>query len=230
MTAAARDREVFDHIAPRYDVVSRVMTLGRGDRWRQAAARAADLCAGAAALDACTGTGDLALMLADRVTPLGEVVGVDHSPEMITRARMKAQATGRHCRFQVGDCTDFAFPDDRFDAATASGGLRGMDDPAGAIAEMARVVRPGGRVVLLEITPPERMRGIHARVLRMATPAVGGLLGGDARAFRHLAETVAHVPPPERVAALMADAGIGDIRWQRLAGGMATLHVGTVTG
>ncbi|MGB1526047.1 MAG: class I SAM-dependent methyltransferase, partial [Miltoncostaeaceae bacterium] len=108
MTAAARDREVFDHIAPRYDVVSRVMTLGRGDRWRQAAARAADLCAGAAALDACTGTGDLALMLADRVTPLGEVVGVDHSPEMITRARMKAQATGRHCRFQVGDCTDFA--------------------------------------------------------------------------------------------------------------------------
>lgn len=228
MTSAALDREAFDRIAPRYDLVSGLMTLGMGDRWRRAAAEAADVCAGERVLDAYTGTGDLALMLADRVTPLGEVVGVDHSPEMIARARMKATARHQRCVFEVADCTALPFGDDHFDAATASGGLRSLDDPAVGVAELVRVVRPGGRVVILEITPPERLRGVHARVLRHATPLLGGALGGDRDAFGHLAETVGSVPSPADMAAIMSRAGLVDVRWRRYAGGVATLHHGRV--
>ena len=228
MSTAAIDRRAFDTIAPRYDLVSGLLTLGMGDRWRRAAAEAADLSAGQSALDAYTGTGDLALLLADRVTPLGRVVGVDHSPEMIARARVKAAASHRPCRFEVADCTSMPFADDEFDAATASGGLRSLDDPARGVAEMVRVVRPGGRVVILEITPPDRLRGVHGRVMRFATPLVGGALGGDRDAFRHLADTVEGVPAPADMAAIMSAAGLRDIRWRRFGGGVATLHHGVV--
>ena len=228
VSTALSDREAYDRIAPRYDVVSGLMTLGMGDRWRQAAAEAADVSAGQVVLDAYTGTGDLALMLADRVTRLGEVVGVDHSPEMIARARIKAAATHHRCRFEVADCTAMPFDDDAFDAATASGGIRSLDDPAPGISELVRVVRPGGRVVILEITPPDALRGAHAGLLRLATPALGGALGGDAEAFRHMAGTVERVPPPAEMAALMSAAGLRDIRWRRFAGGVATLHHGKV--
>lgn len=228
MSTATLDREAFDRIAPRYDLVSGFMTMGMGDRWRRAAAEAADVSAGQRVLDAYTGTGDLALMLADRVTPLGEVIGVDHSPQMIARARLKAAAMQQPCRFEVADCTDLPFEDHVFDAATASGGLRSLDDPAPGVAELARVVRPGGRVVILEITPPDRLRGAHERLLDIATPLVGGALGGDRDAFRHMAGTVAHVPPAADMAAMMAAAGLRDIRWRRFAAGMATLHHGVV--
>ncbi len=228
MSTAALDRDAYERIAPRYDLVSTVMTLGLGDRWRRAAAGAADLSAGQRALDAYSGTGDLALMLADRVTPRGEVVGMDHSPGMIARARLKSRAPQRQCRFEVGDCTRMPFPDDHFDGATASGGLRSLEDPSVGIRELVRVVRPGGRVVVLEITPPERLRRIHARVLRVAMPLASGLLGGDPQAFSHIAGTVHHVPAPAAMAALMTAAGLGDVRWRRFAGGMATLHHGVV--
>jgi len=221
-------RAAFDAIAPRYDLVSSVMTLGMGDHWRRAAAEAADVSACSSALDAFTGTGDVALMLADRVASEGEVIGVDYSPAMVDRARLKAAARGRRCRFEVADVLELPFEDNRFDAVTASGGLRGLDDPAAAVQEMVRVARPGARIVVLEITPPRHLRGIHHTVLKFAMPAVGGLLGGDPDAFGELARSVGNVPPPADVAAMLSRCGITDIRWREFAGGMATLHYGRV--
>ena len=218
----------FDAIAPRYDIVSDVMTLGLGDRWRRAAAEAADVSACSHVLDAFTGTGDLALTLADRVTSMGEVIGVDDSRAMIDRARMKAAATHRQVRFEVADVRDLPFEDDRFDVVTASGGLRFVEDPSPALAEMVRVTRTGGRIVILEITPPRYLRGLHHRVLGATMPAVGGALGGDREAFRQLADSVATVPDPVTVAQVMSAAGITDIRWREMAGGVATLHHGVV--
>lgn len=225
---ARDDRAAFDVIAPRYDLVSGVMTLGMGHGWRRAAAEVADVAAGAQVLDACTGTGDLALLLADRVTSLGQVIGVDYSPAMIDRARLKAAATHRRCRFELADVTHLPYENDRFDAVTASGGLRSLDDPSIGIGEMVRVARPGGRIVILEIAPPKHLRGLHARALAVAMPAVVRLLRGDPDAFARLAESVGHMPPPADVAALMWECGIGGIRWREFAGGMATLHHGTV--
>jgi demethylmenaquinone methyltransferase/2-methoxy-6-polyprenyl-1,4-benzoquinol methylase len=221
-------REAFDVIAPRYDLVSSVMTLGMGDHWRRAAAEAADVSACSSVLDAFTGTGDLALMLADRVASDGEVIGVDYSPAMIDRARLKAAARGRRCRFEVADVLSLPFDDNRFDAVTASGGLRGLDDPAAAVREMVRVARPGARIVVLEITPPRHLRGIHHAVLNFAMPAVGGLLGGNPDAFGALAQSVGNMPPPVEVAAMLSRCGIADIRWREFAAGMATLHYGRV--
>lgn len=218
----------FDTIAPRYDLVSSVMTLGMGDHWRRAAAEAADVSACSSALDAFTGTGDLALMLADRIASGGEVIGVDCSPAMIDRARLKASARGRRCRFEVADVLALPFEDARFDAVTASGGLRGLDDPAAAVREMVRVARPGGRIVVLEINPPRHLRSIHHRVLEFAMPAVGGLLGGNPEAFGELARSVGNMPPPAEVAAMLSHSGITDIRWREFAGGMAVLHHGRV--
>jgi len=221
-------REAFNVIAPRYDLVSSVMTLGMGDHWRRAAAEAADVSACSSVLDAFTGTGDLALMLADRVASDGEVIGVDYSPAMIDRARLKAAARGRRCRFEVADVLGLPFDDNRFDAVTASGGLRGLDDPAAAVREMVRVARPGARIVVLEITPPRHLRGIHHAVLNFAMPAVGGLLGGNPDAFGALAQSVGNMPPPVEVAAMLSRCGIADIRWREFAAGMATLHYGRV--
>ena len=221
-------RQAFDVIAPRYDLVSSVMTLGMGDHWRRAAAEAADVSACSSVLDAFTGTGDLALMLADRVASGGEVIGVDFSPAMIDRAGLKAAASGRRCRFEVADVLDLPFEDDRFDAVTASGGLRSLDDPAAGVREMVRVARPGARIVVLEINPPRHLRGIHHKVLAFAMPAVGGLLGGDPEAFGELARSVGNMPPPAEAAAMMSGCGITDIRWREFAGGMATLHHGRV--
>jgi demethylmenaquinone methyltransferase/2-methoxy-6-polyprenyl-1,4-benzoquinol methylase len=221
-------REAFDVIAPRYDLVSGVMTLGMGDRWRRAAAEAADVSACSHVLDAFTGTGDLALMLADRVASEGEVIGVDYSPAMIDRARLKAAARRQRCRFEVADVLHLPFEDARFDAVTASGGLRSLDDPASAVREMVRVARPGARIVVLEITAPRHLRGVHHTVLNFAMPAVGGLLGGHPDAFGELARSVGNMPPPAEVAAMLSSCGITDIRWREFAGGMATLHYGHV--
>ena len=224
---ASEVRAMFDRIAPRYDLLNRTMTAGLDGRWRQAAAAAADLAAGDRALDCCTGTGDLALALADRVTASGEVVGVDFSEVMLERARAKAGGRAG-IRFEQADALALPFGDDAFDAATVAFGIRNVDDLDAGLAEMARVVRPGGRVVILEITTPARMRGFYELWFDRVVPRLGRILGRDGAAYSYLPASVRRFPEPPALAARMAAAGLRDVRWRAVAGGIVAIHHGRV--
>jgi demethylmenaquinone methyltransferase / 2-methoxy-6-polyprenyl-1,4-benzoquinol methylase len=225
---AAEVRAMFDRIAPRYDLLNRAMTAGLDGRWRRAAAAAADLAAGDRALDCCTGTGDLALELAPRVTRLGRVVGLDFAEEMLGRARAKAEARGLPVEFVQGDALALPFDDGSFDAATVAFGIRNVSDLDGGLAEMARVVRPGGRVVILEITTPRRLRRFYEVWFDRVVPRLGRVLGRDGAAYSYLPASVRRFPEPPALAARMAAAGLTDVRWRPLAGGIVALHRGRV--
>lgn len=212
-------RAMFDRIAPVYDVMNSVMTLGLDARWRRSAARAADLDDDGRALDVACGTG----ALTEELARSAEVAGIDLSPRMIERARRRVPAG----RFAVADALALPFPDGAFDAATIGFGLRNMPDYRACLAEMVRVVRPGGRVVVLEIAAPRR--GPLAWLLRAWFERVVPLLGrvvGAPDAYRYLPASVRAYPDPVSVADLMCDAGMTAVRWRRLRPGLVTLHVG----
>ena len=225
---ATEVRAMFDRIAPRYDLLNRAMTAGLDGRWRQAAAAAADLAAGDRALDCCTGTGDLALALADRVTASGRVAAVNFSERMVALAREKAARRGRTIDVQVADALALPFPGGTFDAATVAFGIRNVVDLDAGLAEMARVVRPGGRVVILEITTPARLRRFYGLWFERVVPRLGRLLGRDGAAYSYLPASVRRFPEPWELAARMSSAGLRDVRWRPLAGGIVALHHGRV--
>jgi demethylmenaquinone methyltransferase / 2-methoxy-6-polyprenyl-1,4-benzoquinol methylase len=222
----AEVRAMFDRIAPRYDLLNRAMTAGLDGRWRRAAAAAADLAAGDRALDVCTGTGDLALELAYRTTASGEVVGIDFAQEMVARAAAKGARRGSPATFRVADALALPFPDGAFDAAAVAFGIRNVADLDAGLAEMARVVRPGGRVVVLEITTPARLRRFYALWFDRVVPRLGRALGRDGAAYAYLPASVRRFPEPPELAARMAAAGLEDVRWRGLAGGIVALHHG----
>jgi demethylmenaquinone methyltransferase / 2-methoxy-6-polyprenyl-1,4-benzoquinol methylase len=217
-------RAMFDRIASVYDVMNSVMTAGLHHRWR---ARAADLAAvgpGDRALDVATGTGDLAVELARRVGPGGDVIGSDFSEEMLEVARRKAP----ELRFEWGNALDLPYDDGRFDAATVGFGARNFSDLDRGLREMARVVRPGGRVVVLEITTPQRppLSTFFQVWFDRIVPLLGRLTG-ETLAYSYLPSSVRRFPAPEGLAAAMARAGLRDIRWILTAGGIIAIHVGT---
>ena len=222
-------RAMFDRIAPRYDLLNRAMTMGLDRRWRRLAAAAAALAAGDRALDVCTGTGDLALALAARTTDAGEVVGLDVSSEMLHIAREKARAGGVHnVQFDTADATALPLPDNGFDAATVAFGVRNLESLDHGLAEMSRVVRPGGRVVVLEISTPPRLRPFYRLWFDRLVPALGATLGRDGAAYSYLPASVRRFPDPASLAEHMHDSGLGDVHWRLLAGGIVTLHWGRV--
>jgi demethylmenaquinone methyltransferase/2-methoxy-6-polyprenyl-1,4-benzoquinol methylase len=226
--SATEVRAMFDRIAPRYDLLNRAMTAGLDGRWRQAAAAAADLAAGDRALDCCTGTGDLALALADRVTASGRVAAVDFSERMVALAREKAARRGQTIDVQVADALALPFPGGTFDAAAVAFGIRNVVDLDAGLAEMVRVVRPGGRVVILEITTPARLRRFYGLWFERVVPQMGRLLGRDGAAYSYLPASVRRFPEPQALAARMAAAGLVDVRWRPLAAGIVALHHGRV--
>jgi len=219
---------MFDRIAPRYDMLNRVMTAGLDRRWRESAAAAADVAAGESALDVCTGTGDLAFSLATRVTSAGRVVGADFSENMLERARAKAVVRDTPIEFVQADALALPFDDNAFDAATVAFGIRNVSDLGTGIAEMARVVRPGGRVVILEITTPKHLRRFYQLWFDRVVPVLGRLLGKDGAAYGYLPASVKRFPEPYALAAEMSNAGLDDVRWQLFAGGIVALHYGRV--
>jgi demethylmenaquinone methyltransferase/2-methoxy-6-polyprenyl-1,4-benzoquinol methylase len=219
---------MFDRIAPRYDLLNRTMTAGLDGGWRRAAAAAADLAAGDRALDVCTGTGDLAIELAHRTTGSGAVVGVDFSEEMVARARAKAAHRASPATFRVADALALPFAEDRFDAATVAFGIRNVSDLDAGLAEMARVVKPGGRVVVLEITTPRRppLSTFYRVWFDRIVPLIGRLTG-ETVAYSYLPSSVRRFQGPEGLAASMQRAGMRDIRWILTAGGIIAIHAGT---
>jgi demethylmenaquinone methyltransferase/2-methoxy-6-polyprenyl-1,4-benzoquinol methylase len=217
-------RVMFDRIARVYDRMNSVMTAGLHHRWRERAADLANVGPGARALDVATGTGDLAIALARRVRPGGEVVGSDFSEGMLALARRKAP----ELRWEWGNALALPYPDDAFDAATVGFGARNFNDLDQGLAEMARVVRPGGRVVVLEITTPRRppLSVFFSVWFDRIVPALGRLADSDA--YTYLPSSVRRFPGPEELAARMERAGLTDIRWILTAGGIIALHAGTV--
>jgi demethylmenaquinone methyltransferase / 2-methoxy-6-polyprenyl-1,4-benzoquinol methylase len=221
-------RAMFDRIAGVYDRMNRVMTVGLDRQWRRRAADLAAVGPGDRVLDVATGTGDLALELAGRVAPDGEVVGSDFSEEMLARARAKAGAAP--ARFEFANALALPYDASSFDAATVGFGARNFSDLGRGVAEMARVVKPGGRVVILEITTPQRppLSWFYGVWFDRAVPALGRV-AGDSDAYSYLPSSVKRFPEPRELAALMAGCGLRDIRWILTAGGIIALHVGTVS-
>jgi demethylmenaquinone methyltransferase / 2-methoxy-6-polyprenyl-1,4-benzoquinol methylase len=211
-------RRMFDRIAPVYDAMNRTMTAGLDRRWRRLTAEAV-VRPGDRVLDACCGTGDLAI--AARAAG-GDVTGLDFSDRMLERARRKAPAL----EWVRGDLLALPFADASFDAATVGFGVRNVADLGLALRELRRVLRPGGRLGILEITRP---RGPLAPFYRFwfdgVVPLLGKLLPGGS-AYTYLPASVRRFPGPEELAELMRAEGFGDVRFRLLAGGIVAIHTG----
>ena len=214
-------RAMFDRIARVYDRMNSVMTAGMHHRWRERAVDLAQVGPGARALDVATGTGDLAVELARRGA---EVTGLDFAPAMLEIARRKAPGL----TFEQGDALALDHPDGSFDAVTVGFGARNFGDLDRGLAEMARVARPGGRVVVLEITTPQKppLSWFFRAWFDTVVPALGRF-AGDADAYSYLPSSVRRFPGPEDLAARMAAAGLEDVRWVLTAGGIIAIHAGT---
>ena len=223
---------MFDRIAGVYDRMNTVMTAGLHHQWRRRAADMAALSPGDRALDVATGTGDLALELARRVGPGGEVVATDFSERMLELARGKASARsvgGAQVVIRPANALDLPFGDGEFDAATVGFGARNFSDLEQGLREMARVVRPGGRVVVLEITTPQKppLSLFFELWFDRIVPALGRL-AGDAQAYSYLPNSVRRFPGPRELAETMSRCGLERIRYVLTAGGIIALHGGVV--
>lgn len=231
LTGAERQRyvaDLFSRISRHYDLMNDIMTLGMHRGWKRKTAAIATQKSTGAALDVSTGTGDLAFQLA-RTTGVDYTVALDLLPEMIHRARLKAAGERPPSpSFIVGDALSLPFPSDTFACSTAGFSLRNMPDIRQAIAEMARVVRPGGRVALLELSPMES--DFKARMFRLyfhrLVPLVGGIIARDRTAYTYLPQSVDTFIDAEELAAILRDAGLSGVGYQRLGFGTVCIHWG----
>ncbi len=246
---AGQVRAMFDRVSGVYDLMNTAMSAGLHHRWRTRAADLARVGPGGRVLDVATGTGDLAIELAHRVSPTGEVTGSDFSERMLDRARAKVAAMNGGLvrpRFEWADATRLPNPDNSFDAATVGFGARNFDDLAAGLAEMRRVVKPGGQVVVLEFTTPTRpplslfyrlwfdrvvpaLGRVAGAALAAAARARGGAVDSViADAYTYLPNSVMRFPGPSTLAAEMQRAGLTGISYVITAGGIVAIHAGTV--
>ncbi len=230
-------RTMFGAIARRYDRANSVLSGGMHHLWRRRAVRMLGSRPGDRVLDVCCGTGDLAFAVADALGADGEVAATDFTPEMVELANAKLARRGERAgrgrvAFAQADATDLPYDDDAFDAATVSFGIRNVVPPAAGIAEMARVVRPGGRVLVLEFGQPDgwlfgRLFRFYARFVM---PRIGGLLTGDRAAYEYLPRTSAAFPAGEAfVTELLEPAGLRVVAKAALTFGIAWIYVAEVT-
>lgn len=225
-------RTMFADIADRYDTTNTVLSMGVHHLWRRRTVRESGAKPGDAVLDCATGTGDLALSFKRAVGDDGEVVGTDFCAEMLAHAPAKAKREGLDIEWQVQDAMNLQVEESHFDVASISFGIRNVDEPKKAIASMARAVKPGGRVVVLEFGQPD---GAFGHVYRWYSdnviPAIGGLITGEPEAYAYLNKTSAAFPCGAEFVQLMQDsAAFDDVRAISMTGGICWLYVGTVAG
>ncbi len=233
---AGQVRGMFDRIAGVYDLMNSAMTAGMHHRWRDRAADRAELSPGDVALDVACGTGDMTLRLQRRVGSDGHVIGSDFSERMLDLAREKgasraSSGLGGTPIYEWGDALELTYDDDAFDAVTVGFGVRNFADLDRGLAEMNRVLKPGGRMVILEITQPQRppLSTFFSLWFDRLVPLLGNV-AGDAEAYSYLPESVKRFPPPEDLAEKMERAGLTGIRWTILAGGIIAIHSGVKPG
>lgn len=218
---------MFDRITRRYDLMNRLMTGGRDVAWRREAARIAIGNGAERALDVASGTGDLALEL--RRQGVADVTGLDFSHEMILAAERKRREHDiSGVTFLQGDAMNMPFPDGSFDALTIAWGLRNLPDYQKGIQEMARVLRPEGRMVILEMTPlqNETLRNAFNLYFHNVVPVIGGIISGDRDAYRYLPDSVGAFPPSDDLAGMMRASGLRNVRYKFVGGGTVALHIG----
>lgn len=223
-------QKMFDGIVPRYDLMNHIMTFGMDFRWRRMIARLAKTMADGSksdfVVDVACGTGDVAFELERAGVPL--VTGLDYSSGMIAEAKRKAEKRGSEANFLEGDAMQMPFQDNVASAATISFGMRNLPDYADGVKEMARIVKPGGRVICLEMTP------YHRPILKYGfdfyfsniVPIIGKIVSGDYEAYKYLPDSVKHFPSADELANTFREAGLEDVKYNLLGFGTVALHSG----
>ena len=229
MPQAPQLSALFSQIAPRYDLLNHVLSLNIDRLWRRELVGRAGVQPGDRVLDLCTGSGDVAVELAGHQDDV-QIIGLDFSYQMLALAQVKARSGGHHHKIHgvMGDAFVLPFDDATFDVVAIAFGLRNLSDRRHGISEMARVLKRGGRLLILELLPPPSglIGKIYAAYLDRLLPLIGGLVSGSPRAYRYLATSVESFLSPKQVLALMAEAGLRDLAVDRLTRGVAGLHVG----
>lgn len=220
---------MFSEIAHRYDLLNHMLSLNIDKRWRKRLVGAAAAAHGARILDACTGTADVAIEFAKAI-PDSRVVGIDRSQGMLAVGRDKLVRSGLDDRVELceGDVLDLPFDDGEFDAVTIAFGLRNLPDYARGVSEMARVLRPGGRLLVLEFAPPTH--GLYLKAynfyLQNLLPVIGGVVSGSWKAYRYLASSIGDFLPKDRILELMRAEGLANVGAQTMAGGITHIFCG----
>lgn len=223
-------QDLFARIAPRYDLLNHVLSLGIDILWRKAATRELNLDGARAVLDVCCGTGDLAIEHGRHVAPDATLVGADFCAPMLQRAAAKTRVPGgRAIGWVQGDGLGLPFPDGRFDRASVAFGVRNLADLDRGLAELARVLEPGGRLVILEFARPRfwPFRVAYEAYFLHILPAIGRLVSGESDPYKYLPESVLAFPEREALCERLAKVGFRDVTWRDLTFGIATLTVAT---
>jgi demethylmenaquinone methyltransferase / 2-methoxy-6-polyprenyl-1,4-benzoquinol methylase len=226
-----RVRDVFDSVAGSYDLMNDIMSGGMHRLWKRFALSQTGLRPGQHALDVASGTGDLGAGLARQVGRDGLAVLTDINREMLARGRDRLidKGIGAQVAFVIANAECLPFPNRRFDCVTIGFGLRNVTDKPAALASMRRVLRPGGRLLVLEFSKPRpEIRAAYDAYSFNVLPRLGGIVAGDAASYRYLAESIRMHPDQETLATMIRDAGFDDCRWHNLAAGIVALHVGVV--
>ena len=220
-------REVFDSVASKYDVLNDLLSFGLHRLWKRHCIRNTKLKPGMRVLDIASGTCDLAISMA-KIVGAGNVVATDINHEMLSVGERRLQACGLPCPVVEADAEALPFPDNSFDVVTVSFGIRNMTHKDRALSEMLRVLRPDGRLLVLEFSQCDRwMKPFYDFYSFKFMPWMGGLVAGDAPSYRYLAESIRMHPNQKAFAQLMTNAGFEQVRWDNLTGGICALHMGT---